>query len=94
MNALRTRGACVRFDAHAEVAAYAWNSGMAAAVQFPMKRLSINDPAYWRERADETRRVAGQMADAFAKQTLLDIARYYDNLAALTETRPATNTAD
>jgi hypothetical protein len=56
-----------------------------------MKRQPINDPAYWRERADDARRMAEQMADAFAKQTLLDIARSYDNLEALTKTRLASN---
>jgi hypothetical protein len=59
-----------------------------------MKRSSINNPAYWRERADEVRRMAEKLADAFTKQTLLDIARSYDNLAALTETRPASSTSD
>jgi hypothetical protein len=50
-----------------------------------MKRLPINDPAYWRERAEEARRIAEQLADAVAKQTMHDIARSYDNLAELTE---------
>jgi len=59
-----------------------------------MKRASINDPAYWRERAKEARRLAEQLADAFTKQTMLDIARSYDNLAVLTETRPASETSD
>ena len=60
----------------------------------PMKRLSINDPAYWRVRAKEARRMAEQLADAFAKETVLDIARSYDNLAVLTETRPASETSE
>jgi len=38
--------------------------------------------------------MAEKLADAFTKQTLLDIARSYDNLAALTETRPASSTSD
>jgi len=59
-----------------------------------MKRLSINDPAYWRERAKEARRMAEQLADAFAKETVLDIARSYDTLAVLTETRPVSETSD
>jgi sugar (pentulose or hexulose) kinase len=54
-----------------------------------MKRVPINDPAYWRERAEEARRIAEQLADAVAKQTMLEIARSYDNLAELTEKRPA-----
>jgi hypothetical protein len=57
---------------------------MAAAVHLLMKR-SINDPAHWRQRAEEARRIAEQLADAVAKQTMLDIARSYDNLAELTE---------
>jgi hypothetical protein len=59
-----------------------------------MKRLPINDPAYWRERAEEARRIAEQLTDDFAKQTMLDIARCYDDLAAHTETRPASETSD
>ena len=67
---------------------------MGAAVHIHMKRQSINDPAYWRGRAVEARRMAEQVADAFVKQTLLDIARSYDGLAALTETRPASKTSN
>lgn len=37
--------------------------------------------------------MAEQLADAFAKQTLLDITRSYDDLAVLTETRPACETS-
>ena len=48
-----------------------------------MKKLPINDPAYWRERADEARRIAEQLADAVAKQTMLEIANSYDALAVL-----------
>jgi hypothetical protein len=59
-----------------------------------MERLSINDPAYWSERAREARSMAEELADAFAKQMMLDIARSYDNLAVLTETRPASETSD
>jgi hypothetical protein len=59
-----------------------------------MKRQPINDPEYWCERANEARRMAEQLVDAFAKHTLLDIARSYDNLAALTKMRPASNTLD
>jgi hypothetical protein len=54
-----------------------------------MKRLAINDPAYWRERATEARRIAEELADAVAKQTMLEIARSYDNLAKITAERPA-----
>ena len=64
-----------------------WNSGIAAAVLLPMKQLPINDPAYWRERAEEARRIAEQLADAVAKDMMLDIARSYDNLAKIAEER-------
>jgi hypothetical protein len=52
-----------------------------------MKRLPINDPAYWRECAQEARRIAEQLADAVAKQTMLEIARSYDNLAEIAKSR-------
>jgi hypothetical protein len=52
-----------------------------------MKQLPINDPAYWRERAEEARRIAEQLADAVAKDMMLDIARSYDNLAKIGEER-------
>jgi hypothetical protein len=67
---------------------------MAAAVHVLMKRSLINDPAYWRERAEEARRIAEQLADAVAKQTMLEIARSYDNLAELTEKHPAFERSD
>jgi len=54
-----------------------------------MKKLPINDPGYWGERADEARRIAEQLADAVAKQTMLEIANSYDNLAVLMGTRAA-----
>ena len=62
---------------------------MAATVHVSMKQPPINDPAYWRERAQEARRIAGQSADAVAKQTMLEIARSYDNLAVITKSKPA-----
>ena len=60
------------------------------AVQFPMKQPPINDPAYWRECAGEARRIAGQLADVVAKQTMLDIALSYEALAKIAEERPTT----
>jgi hypothetical protein len=38
--------------------------------------------------------MAEEFADAFAKPTMLDIARSYDNLAALTETRPVSESSN
>jgi len=55
-----------------------------------MKQPPIKDPAYWRERAGEARRIAGQLADVVAKQTMLDIARSYEALAKFAEERPTT----
>ena len=54
-----------------------------------MKQPPINDPAYWRKRAEEARRIASELADAIGKETMLDIARSYDKLARITEERPA-----
>jgi hypothetical protein len=51
-----------------------------------MKQPPIHDSAYWRERAQEARRIADELADGVAKQTMLEIARSYDNLAAIAET--------
>ena len=36
--------------------------------------IAINDPAHWRQRADESRRMAQQLTDADARQALQDIA--------------------
>ena len=52
-----------------------------------MKQLSINDPGYWRESAEEARHIAEQLADAVAKDMMLDIARSYDSLAKIAEER-------
>jgi hypothetical protein len=55
-----------------------------------MKQPPINDPAHWRERAGEARRIAKQLADIVAKQILLDIALSYEALAKIAEERPTT----
>ena len=49
--------------------------------------IELNSPAHCRKRAEETRRLANQLADAKAKQTLMDIAESYEQLATLAETR-------
>ena len=52
-----------------------------------MKSLSvmsypyINDPKYWRERAEEARSIAKLLNDPEAKRQLLAIAARYDRLA-------------
>jgi hypothetical protein len=47
----------------------------------------INNPSHWRDRAEEARRIAEDMADAEAKRMMLDIADGYDRLAQHAETR-------
>jgi len=51
--------------------------------------LLFNDPKHWRERAEEARRHAEQMADAEAKRTMLGIADSYEQLARKAEARLA-----
>jgi hypothetical protein len=41
----------------------------------------LKDPAHWRERAEEARRVAETLADPKARQTMLEIAGNYERLA-------------
>ena len=53
-----------------------------------MKTSSIaNDPAHWRRRAEEARRVADQLDDPIAKKTMRDIATSYERLATLAEVK-------
>ena len=53
-----------------------------------MKTTSIaNDPAHWRRRAEEARRVADQLDDPIAKKTMRDIALSYERLAMLAEVK-------
>jgi hypothetical protein len=47
----------------------------------------LNNAAYWRERASESRAVADGMKDPVAKQTMLNIAAGYDHLAEHAERR-------
>jgi hypothetical protein len=50
-----------------------------------------DEPAHWRERAEEARRTASetQAADPFATKTLLEIADAYEELARLAEAKLA-----
>src|ERR1700751_2057163 len=41
----------------------------------------INDPVFWRQRAEEARRLAEQMKDEMAKQTMLMVAEVCDSFA-------------
>jgi len=42
---------------------------------------SINDPAYWRSRAEEARTIAEQIDEPDAKRTMLEIAAGYERMA-------------
>ena len=48
----------------------------------------INDPAYWRQRADEARHMAGQLTDPAARQAIEDVAASYERLAQIAEQKP------
>jgi hypothetical protein len=54
------------------------------------KAPSIDDPAYWRQRATDSRRMAEQLDDPVQKKTMLEIADGYEQLAdlALARQRP------
>jgi hypothetical protein len=49
---------------------------------------TVNDPVYWRQRAEEARSVAGQLSDPVAQKAMLEIANSYDALADLATARP------
>ena len=44
-------------------------------------------PEYWRKRAEEARTIAEMITDSFARDTMFDIARQYDELAERAERR-------
>ena len=54
-----------------------------------MARL-LNEPQYWRLPAQESRMRADHLADAEAREIMLDIAIGYDRLADLAEKRSIT----
>ena len=49
---------------------------------------TVNDPAYWRQRAEEARTVADQLSDPIAQKAMLEIAASYEALADLAAARP------
>ena len=60
-----------------------------------MKTPSIrDDPAHWRQRAEEARRITDQLDDPVAKETMRDIARSYEQLATLAEKNQAPKTSN
>ena len=54
----------------------------------------ITDPAYWRQRAEEARRIAEQLSDPVSQQTMRDIAAAYEQLAEIAQARRAAEKAD
>jgi hypothetical protein len=54
-----------------------------------MTAPKLDDPEYWRSRAEEARAVAVQMMDAHTKAVMLQIAQDYEKLAARAEQRAA-----
>jgi hypothetical protein len=45
------------------------------------------DSAHWRQKADEARRMAEQLADLEAKQRMLEIAAAYEQLVKIADAR-------
>jgi hypothetical protein len=54
-------------------------------------RSQLEDPVYWRTRAEEARRMADRVTDAVAQRSLRDIAASYEELAKLAEARSSGN---
>ena len=52
-----------------------------------MTPTPIDDPAHWRQLAEEARRMADQLADPETKQMMLEIAASYEELAGIAEAR-------
>ena len=50
---------------------------------------AIDDPNYWRSRAEEARTIAEQTDDPDAKRTILDIVAGYERMAARAARRAA-----
>jgi hypothetical protein len=47
----------------------------------------LNDPLHWRRRAEEARQIAAMLADATAREQILNCAKSYERIAELSEQR-------
>jgi hypothetical protein len=52
-----------------------------------MPTRTLNDPAHWRQRAQETRGIADLLDDPAARKAMLEIAQQYERIAAIAEQR-------
>jgi hypothetical protein len=55
-----------------------------------MPTRTLNDPAHWRQRAQETRSIADQIDDPAAKKAMIEIAQQYEQIAAIAGKRAVT----
>ena len=55
--------------------------------EMPIHSSPVNDPAYWRQRAEEARALADQLDEPVTKQIVLTIAEGYEQVAALAAAR-------
>jgi hypothetical protein len=53
----------------------------------PASSRYINDPKYWRDRAEEARGMAEGFGDPAAIETMVNVARRYEQLAEQAEAR-------
>ena len=53
----------------------------------------VDNPAHWRQRAEEARREAEQIDDPSTKSALLEIAAAYERLVAIIEAQSASKRA-
>jgi hypothetical protein len=51
--------------------------------------LAVGGSEHWRKRAEEARRLAEQIADADAKEAMLEVAKSYERIAARAEAMAA-----
>jgi hypothetical protein len=51
------------------------------------KAAEVNDPSYWHRCAADARSLASQMQDAVTKAALLEIAKTYERIGAIAQSR-------